>query len=66
MTLVSAESSASLRTPWFAFGATYRRPVRVDVAGRGGTLLSVRDLVMLTRIALIVLSIVTASRRLLR
>ena len=59
--LVSAETSLSFEGPGFGWGFDYHRPLRVETAGGSVT---IRDHVMLARVAAIAFALVLAIRRL--
>lgn len=66
VSLVSVETAVWVATRWFAFGAMYRRPAWVEVAGNDDARLAIRDPVMFVKIAVLALPVAALTRRLLR
>jgi hypothetical protein len=62
--LVTRVWFAWLETPWFGWGTSYRRPTRVETTGPNPESRSIRDHVMLAKLAtILVLITVTLTRR---
>ena len=62
LTLVGAETSVIGKTAWFGGGASYTRPVRVEIDG--GKAIRVRDHLMIVRLAMVVVVLVLTVWRL--
>ncbi len=65
VSLVSREFALWIRTRWFILGVTYRRPTRIEVAGKVRARLAVRDHMMYARIAAEALPLAAVAKRLL-
>lgn len=63
ITLVAEQWTAGTATPWFAGGATYCRPVRVEDGGSEDDHLPIRDHVMIARCFAFLVTIATLAER---
>ena len=66
VTLVSTLWVASLKTPWFGLGTTYRGPSRVETTGDNPESHPIRDHVMLAKLATGLVLITMAMNRRIR